>query len=364
MPTLQDIADRCGVSVQTASAVLNTKRAGLFRPEVRRRIETVAAEIGYEPNRAARMLRGTRTRTIGVVSHSISSLTGLPLVDMIASLDQTLHERGFRALQAFCWGEAERMHEHVREMLGHRVEGMILLCPARYFLSGVPEFSLAGRLPVVSMDAWPATDADRVLVDRRGGMDRMMEAALRLGHRHFAFVCSTIPTNREKYEAVASASRRAGSALGPERVFEGATGNEVDSPFTDQLLGLRPRPTWVVCSNDFVAAGVIQGLRRRGVSVPGEMSVSGYDGLWCMRHFDPPLTTLTTPWEAMGRRAAEMVLERIERPEMTARTERFAPELRMGESSGAAPGAHRSTGGTSGVGRFAVQTQGDGHVIA
>jgi LacI family transcriptional regulator len=348
MATLQEIADRCGVSVQTASAVLNTDRAKLFRPEVRRRIEGTAAEVGYEPNRAARVLRGARTRTIGVISHGVSSLTGLSLVDMIASLDQTLHARGYRALQAFCWGEGERMREDVKEMLGHRVEGMILLCPARYFLSGVPDLTLPEGLPVVSLESWPSVGADRVLVDRRGAMDRMMEEALRLGHRHFAFVCSTVATNREKYEAVRDAARRAGSELGPERVFEGATGKETGSPFTDQLLALRPRPTWVVCSNDFVAAGVIQGMRRRGVDVPGGVSVSGYDGLWCMQHFDPPLTTLATPWEAMGHRAAGMMLERIERPGMAARVERLVPELRLGESTGAAP----------------VQITGDGHVKA
>lgn len=335
--SIHEVAKRAKVSVPTVSNVIN-KRSQRFSPKTEQRVLEAMRDLGYQPNRSAQLLRGVATHTIGVLSHGISGYSGLNIADMIACLDQTLRVHDYRTLIGFLWNADDRIREHLQEMVAHRVEGVIITgLPHQSDNDAIINEILPDNLPLLVADSRHSPRYDSLELDLGAAFSQLAEHLLDLGHRDIAFVCTNRAyTTNNKIEGITKAFRARSLRFDDARILEGADGLEHSCSLVPQVMALDPQPTAVICSNDYIAIGIMRGLRQIGLDVPGDVSVTGCDGIWAAQLAEVPLTTLRNPRETMGIRAAELILDHIKNPQRPTQRETFPHELVIRDSTGPA----------------------------
>ncbi|NUU06916.1 LacI family DNA-binding transcriptional regulator [Leifsonia sp. C5G2] len=308
-PSLGDVAAHAGVSTQTVSRVAN----GLTNVEdsTRQRVLASMQELGYRPNRAARALRSGRFRNIGVVMFTLSSYGNMRTLDAIAV-------SAAKAGYSITVVPVERpTQQDVSVALGRLVEqsvdGIIVVIEAHIIDRG--DVELPAGLSVVVVDSTERSDYPQVDTDQAEGARQATQHLLDLGHRTVWHIAGPA----ESY----SAGRRQASW---RRTLE-----EAGAPVPDVLPGdwstgagyrhgleiaSHPEITAVFAANDQMALGVLRALHEAGRRVPEDVSVVGFDDMAESDSFWPPLTTVHQEFEAIGRRAVELLLAEIEsRPE-------------------------------------------------
>jgi LacI family transcriptional regulator len=298
------------VSLSTASRTLNGN-SDLVRQDLRERVHVAARDLGYVPNAQAQSLARATTSTIGLIVHDIAD----PYFSAIArGAEQTATEQRLLVMIASDFADPERELEYLASLAAQRVRA-IILCGSGFESRSVRARALrqletytrlVGRVAAISQHRMPV---DTVLLDNRGGARQLTEHLLRQGHRELGVLSgpSTLTTWRDRLAGVRAAADGAGIEL-DERVVEIAPGRDEAYVATNELLDRVPALTAIIALTDLIAVGVLAALRERGVSVPGEISVVGFDNIDLARDVTPPLTTVGVPMAELGSRAVEMVL--------------------------------------------------------
>lgn len=331
---LSDVARTAGVSLSTASRALADPR--LVHPETRGKIDEAVRLLGYVPHGAARALASKRSRTIGAV---VPTLDNPIFAHSIQALQRALGEAGYTLLLASHEYDVGTELAVTRALVERGVDGIALVgtdhSPELYqFLarSGIP-FELT----------W-AIDPDRhhycVGFSNRLASIRVAQYLIGLGHRDFAVISGHTTHNdraRDRVAGVREALAAHGLALPARNYVETAFSVASGRLALRQLLERRARPTAIACGNDLLAFGVLLECAARGLAVPGEISVAGFDDIELAAELSPPLTTVHVPTADIGRRAAERLLARLA-GERVARIEEVAAELIVRGSTGPASG--------------------------
>ena len=307
-PRLSDVARAAGVSLATASRAL--AESSLVRDDTRERVRKLARMLGYLPHGAARALATRRSRTIGAV---------FPPVDnpIFAAATQALaHElaaAGYTLLLATHEYDPEAEIGAMRALLERGVDGMVLIGmdhnPALYELisrSGVP-YELTWSLDY-------AGHHHCVGIAHRLASVRITQHMLDLGHREFAVIAGFTAHNdraRERLAGVREALAGRGIDLPPARVIETDFSIPQGRRAFIQLLERDAGFTALVCSNDLLALGALTECVRRGLRVPDQLSIAGFDDIDMAAEVTPALTTVHVPAAAIGRLAAERMLARL-----------------------------------------------------
>jgi LacI family transcriptional regulator len=319
-PTIKDIALRSGFSTPTVSCVLNDK-AHLFKPETREKIIAVARELGYTPNAAAKALRGQRTRTVGYIGNAyyIDAFVDTNGSLVMEGSDRRLNELGYRMLTSFCRRQEDRFLESMGSYRAQRVEGLLLYAVRFWGRWATPQSvmeALPPEIPTVTIqNIGPKSEAmfpAEIRTDSSTGFSQLFDHAFKLGHRRFAVVTSSLSTNRQKLASLEQAIAQSGLSDVSVRAIEKISSYHKAVDCVDEILAMNPRPTFVVCFSDLLAMGVIRGLSKRGLRVPEDISVSGYDNNPQVEMSDVPLTTVEQPFLELGRQAVDLLLELIE----------------------------------------------------
>jgi LacI family transcriptional regulator len=306
MAGIKDIAERAGASIATVSRVING--SGYVAAATRARVEAAIAESGYRPNAGARLMRTAESRMIGLLLPALD----LHFFGILAhEVEQALSARGYRALICSTDEDPAREEEYVAALLAQRVDGMLAVsvtADSRAFAR-----LLAAGVPVVGIDrALPGTGADVVKADHAMGLRIAAEHVLALGHRRIAIVGApghSAPI-QERLTGARDALAAAGVApvdirIGPVHSFESCR---------DLVLAMLDdghRPTAILGTTDIAAIGAIHACAMRGLSVPGDVSVTGFDDLPAARYVMPQLTTVAHPYRAIARHAVAVLLARI-----------------------------------------------------
>lgn len=310
-PNIADVARVAGVSKGAVSFALND-RPGVAE-STRARILAVAAELGWTPSHRARALSSSRAMTVGlVVARAPETLGADPFFPaFIAGIETSLAERGQALLlQVVPDQESERLSYEALASSG-RVDGVFLTDlrvedprPALLKSLGLPTVVIA---PNPIEGSWPV-----VAVDDRPGIADAVEHLARLGHRRIAHVTGPVEFvhTRSRHEAWAGALAAAGLA-------EGFSVNSDFSPAggahaTSQLLDSPEPPTAIVYANDLMAIAGMAAAQTRGLHVPHDLSVTGFDDTVIAGHLRPPLTTVRTDVFGWGRAAAECLLRLVD----------------------------------------------------
>ncbi len=295
--TIRDVARVSGVHVSTVSRTFSAPH--LVNPSTRARVLEFAEQLGYRPNRAARALITGRTHNIGLIVADIANPFFPPL---IKAAESHARARDYHVFVADT-NEDAGVEEELVLALAKQVDG-VLLCSPR--MSNTQIERLSRDVPLVVVNR-PVPGLPAVVMDVAQGARLAIEHLITLGHREIALLGGPRGswTNREIRRSATLAARVAGSGLtvlGPNPPTE-------DSGAAQAEAVLRTGATAVLAYNDLMAVGLIDGLDRLGVSVPGQISVVGIDDTALSRRTRPTLTTVATPTAAAGRAAVDMLLQ-------------------------------------------------------
>jgi DNA-binding LacI/PurR family transcriptional regulator len=316
--TSHTVAERAGVSRTTVSFVLNGRDQGI-PDETRERVLRAAAELGYVPSAAATTLASGRTRTVAfVVCDARHLLTDAFLPQAIFTLTEVAHRRGFRVLVEAI-DDPRRPHAYRDLVRAARIDGMVVMNP-RSDDAPLVELIDSGY-PVVTIGRPPggqghALDVDNVASERMATEHLLAGGRLRLAHLGYGAAGYT--TVAERLAGFRAGLEAAGLACDPELVafgnYSANSGAEATRGLLDRLghrRGTRPPFDGLVCGNDTVALGALTALRERGLRVPDDVAVVGFDDVPIAAHACPPLTTVRSPLLAMGAAAGHLVLDLI-----------------------------------------------------
>ena len=297
-PTLQDIAEKAGVSAATVSYVLNG--TGSVSAAVQKRVRDTAKAIGYRVNHAARATRTGQTLSIGLILPDLSN----PFFPELAQAVQSAaREAGYAVLLVDSQGSPKTEQDSAEDFVGRGVEG-IVWCPA------TDHDSLAdvrGDVPIVVVDR-PLPGYDTVSSDHYAGGALLADHLLALEHTHIGMVVGpqTLTRAQQRRDGFV---KRLGTAA--------AIDWEVENPFTITLTEATHQylqdntASVIVCGNDFIAIGVMRALHELGKRVPEDVSVVGFDDILWSRFSIPGLATVRQPLNALGKEASTLLIRRI-----------------------------------------------------
>ncbi|MEV6383950.1 LacI family DNA-binding transcriptional regulator [Streptomyces sp. NPDC051773] len=308
-PTSRDVAQAAGVSQAAVSLVLGDKWRGRVSEPTAERVREAARELGYRPNLAARNLRLGRTRTVLLV---VPALTTEFFAGVYTGAARVAARHGFGVVlypSPEGVGPARDPFASAQAAL----DGVIASSMAADALTAIR----GDQLPLVMLDSDPdgSLGAATVNLDIRDGIRQVTEHLLALGHRHFLHLAADIPSwtfrvrARELAERVGSvpgASLR--TAAAPISIEGALAAAEAALSDTGGSGGTDGRPTAVVCDDDKLAAGVYKAVRRLGLRIPEDVSVTGLDDLALATALDPELTTVRLDAELFGERGMEALL--------------------------------------------------------
>jgi len=314
--TLREIAQRLGVHESTVSRALSQRTRHLVAGDVAERIAATARELGYRPNAMAASLRTRRSHTVGVV---IPDITNPIFPPIIRGIEDTLYAEGLTAILVNTGDDPAREVQILANLHARQVEGLILgtarETPGESTGDGDPD------IPVVLVNrAGSGGNLSWVVNDDASGIRQAIDHLSGLGHRQIGLLSGPldVSTGRTRRAAFEDAMREAGLDAGAVQdcaayaITEGRRA-------CDALLDTRPELTALVTANDLLALGAYEALEARGLSCPGDVSVTGFNDMPLVGRLSPPLTTIHVALYEMGAQAAAILLERISDPAAPAR---------------------------------------------
>jgi LacI family transcriptional regulator len=305
-PTIRDVARLAGVSIGTASKALNAN--GRLRQETRDKITEVARSIGYRPNSLAQSLHRTKSKTIGIISNDSFGRFTFPIFE---ALEERLAQEGIAVFMCNATDDPARERQHLDQLLGKRIDGLVVT--ARRSDNRAPLGPFAHGLPVIYVFTHAdEDDALSLLPDDEGGARMATEHLAGLGRKNIAHV-----TGPERFEAVRlrrkgyeDAVKKCGLALRPRHILSGAWSEAWGRDAVAQLFDGAPDiPDALFCGNDQIARGAAEALRDRGIGVPKDVSIVGFDNWDVMAEgARPPLTSVDMNLKALGHEAGERLI--------------------------------------------------------
>lgn len=316
MASLKDIAKACGVSTATVSKALNDHND--IGRETKEYIRKTAKEMGYSPNLSARALKTNRTYGIGVlfVDDAMSGLKHDYFSSVLDSFKRTAEKSGYDiTFINSCRNRPGRMTylEHSRY---RGFDGVVLAC-IDFKDPEVIEL-VQSDIPVVTID-YIFNNRIAVLSDNVAGMRDLLEYIYGMGHRRIAYIHGVdSAVTGKRLSSFYSTAEKLGLEIPDEYIREAAyRDSEAAYKVTNELLELKDVPTCIIYPDDYAAFGGINAIRHKGLRIPEDISVAGYDGIGAARRLDPQLTTIGQDAEQIGCVAARELIRLIERPKTT-----------------------------------------------
>jgi len=298
-PKLQDVAARAGVSVATASRVLNNR--GYLSDDIRRRVENAVAELGYRPNEIARSLIGQRSALVGLIVPTVADAF---FGELATHVEGALATRGYKMLLCDCHNTPEREERYLDLLQGNRVDGIISSTHNR----DVTGYERAD-LPIVAIDRRLGAQIPTIRSDNRTGGLLATEHLIARGSRSAVHVTATDHPGNER--AAAYRERMIAHRLEP-RVMAYGFDVSLDERRAAIETWLTTHPCdGIFASDDVTALMALDWARKTGRRVPDDLRIVGYDGSAALHTAVPGLTTVRQPIELMAARAVEVLVARM-----------------------------------------------------
>ena len=307
-PTIDDVAKLAEVHKGTVSRALDARKRHQVARETIEKVERAAREIGYVPNVLARGLRTRSSMTIGVVLPDITNPFFPPI---IRGIESYVNPRGYTSLLVNTDSDAAVERTALDSLIDRRVDGLIVASGQRDETALTDLYRSGIKVVLLNRDAG-SVPYPLVGGDDASGVKAAVEHLVGLGHRNILHVAGPInfSTSLKRAEAFSAAC-----AMHPEVTSRVITADSLSTAAGERIMKRDIErgsgPTAVVAGNDLIALGVLRALRTHGLRCPHDVSVVGFNDMPFAEDFSPPLTTVHVPTEAMGKRAAELILEAI-----------------------------------------------------
>jgi LacI family repressor for deo operon, udp, cdd, tsx, nupC, and nupG len=324
---IREVAQAAKVSVATVSRTL--QMPDVVAPHTRSRVQAAIERLGYTPNAQARMLRTARTHVIVALVPDISNPF---FAEVIRGIEQVAHDNGYSVLLGDTQNSRVREKAYAELLATKQADGLITLLPH------LPPVSKSGPLlPIVNACEYVKDKAiTSVYVDNVAAAREAVEYLLTLGHREIAFVTGPMnsPISIDRDQGYEQALQLAGIKRDRKLTAVGDFSVEAGVRAVDTLLAREQRFTAVFCSNDEMAIGAMRAIKSKGLRVPEDVSVVGFDDIRFARYMDPPLTTVAQPKGELGREAMSMLIEMLRGIDVPARKRILPTQLVIRDSTG------------------------------
>lgn len=336
---LEQVARRAKVSTATVSRVLNN--ASVVKNSTRARVMRAIEELKYHPNLHARNLAGGKSNTIGVI---VSNMENPFFFDIYKTVESDAHSNGFEVVVANTDYRSEQLVSSVRLMIGRRVAGLAAIVSemAPALIDELNE----SRIPVVFYDVGvPRRNVANIRVNYRRGVEKILDYLHSMGHRRIGFIVHHAilgPINERLNTVVDCAARF------PMEVRAAADSDTLEGGrlAARALLSTGYKPTALICVNDIMAVGAMRELRERGLRVPQDISVTGFDNVKLSEFCYPALTTVHIPRDRIGHIIFDRLApkpdngdkpDKADKPETSGHEILIDPEFVLRDSTGPAP---------------------------
>ena len=300
--TLHSVAAAAGVSKSTVSRILD-ERLPQSDNDTARRVREVAAELGYVRDISASSLRRGKTMAIGVI---VPRLTDTVMAMLYEAIAKACARTGRIALVATTDDNIDAEERAAESLLQRGVDGLIL-ATARTG-DDLPQKLAARGVPHVLALRTDGTSLSSIGDDRLGGY-LATRHLIDLGHRRIGIIAGPAYASSARFrtEGYRNALAEAGITVDPDLVIESSFSIEAGTVAAEKLMNLSPRPTAIFAVNDNTAIGALSALTNRGVSVPGDVSLVGYNDIPIVSHLPTPLTTLRVPFDQIAAAALDLL---------------------------------------------------------
>ncbi|MDT3846924.1 MAG: substrate-binding domain-containing protein [Vibrio anguillarum] len=324
MATMKDIARLAGVSTSTVSHVINKSR--YVSDEIAERVNKAAQDLNYAPSALARSLKMNRTRTIGML---VTTSTNPFFGEVVKGVERSCYHKGYNLILCNTEGDSQRMQASINTLLQKRVDGLLLMCST---LEGerIDVFERYPDIPVVLMDWGPMLfPSDKIQDNSLRGGYIATNYLIECGHKEIG--CITGPLIRHqaqmRYEGYKRAVLEAGLDIYPNWIVESDFECEGGYEAFNKMLAKGPLPSAIFVSNDMMAMGVINAANEKGIRIPEDLSLMGYDDIHIARFMSPALTTIHQPKYRLGKAAVDTLLARLENEALEPQIVQLEPTL-------------------------------------
>jgi len=324
---IKDVALEAGVSVSTVSHVMNATR--FVKPETRKRVNAAMGELGYHPSSLARALKMNRTMSIGML---VTNSTNPFFAEVVHGLEDKCFQHGYSLILCNAGDNTERQRAYLKTLLMKRIDALVVMTT-----NTDPDFyrDLKGLddLPMVVLDSYAEMDACVVGDDSVLGGRLATQFLIERGFRRMGFLTGPAdhPRSRDRWKGCSQTINEAGIALDAVLKVTGELTIAGGYKAMQELLK-RGRPEALFAFNDLMAMGAYRAIAEAGLTIPGDISVIGYDDLEIATYLVPALTTIHQPSFGLGAKAAEILIEHLKKKTKLPVTLTLEPQLVVRDS--------------------------------
>lgn len=330
-PTLQDVADHAGVSTATVSRCLN--QPDKVKEPLQERIRQAIDTLGYVPHGAARALASRRTFTIGAVVPTIDNAI---FSEAIQYLQRDLTKAGYTLLLAQSSYSLDEELREVQTLLTQGVEALVLVGEDHH--QGVFDAVKQHNIPLVNIWTYnPDSQYSCIGIDNAKAGQRIAQHLVDLRHQNFGVISGILRGNdraRQRFEGIEQYLRENGIDLAADSLVECRYSGEQGRLAMHELMDKHPETSAVICGNDILALGALCAARELGLSVPGDVSITGFDDIEIIAVISPALTTMNSPSRRMGVKTAEYLIQQIQADEKNIARYELSTDFIIRETTG------------------------------
>ncbi|CDF98971.1 Putative HTH-type transcriptional repressor PurR [Avibacterium paragallinarum JF4211] len=308
MATIKDVAKMAGVSTTTVSHVINKTR--FVAEETEKQVREAIRVLNYSPSAVARSLKVNTTRSIEMV---VTTSEAPYFAEIIHSVEEHCYRQGYSLFLCNTQNNPEKIKNHLEMLAKKRVDGILVMC-AEYIQDSLDLLENFTDIPMVVMDWGPHSKNTDLIQDNSfiGGY-LATKYLIDNGHKKIGIIAGELikTTARTRYEGFVTAMKEANLEINPLWVMEGFFEPEDGYECMNRILTQDNLPTAVFCCNDVMALGAISAIGEKGLKVPDDISIIGYDNIHSSRFYSPPLTTIHQSKSRLGAQAVNLLFQRI-----------------------------------------------------
>ncbi len=308
MISIKDVAKAAGVSVTTVSHVINSTR--FVAPQTRKKVEQAVQDLGYQPSSLARALKVKSTRTIGML---VSSSTNPFFAEVVRGVEEGCFQKGYSLILCNSGDEHERHLAYLKTLMQKRIDALVVMTTSsdKIFYDKLRSLD---TLPKVLLDAELGLDACAIGDDSILGGQLATNHLIEAGFKEIGCLTGPDghPRSRDRYRGFEQAMEQSGLELRADWVAS----DELSAPggyrAMLKVLEADDRPKAVFACNDMMAIGAYRAIQERGLSIPDDIAIIGYDDLELAAYLTPALTTIHQPSFELGLKAAEILIDHLD----------------------------------------------------
>ena len=307
MATIKDVAKMAGVSTTTVSHVINKTR--FVAQETESLVLQAIKDLNYSPSAVARSLKVNTTKSIGMI---VTTSEAPYFAEIIHAVEEHCYRQGYSLFLCNTQNNAEKIKNHLEMLAKKRVDGILVMC-SEYLPDSLNLLHSFENIPMVVMDWGPNVHTDIIQDNIFDGVYLATIHLIEKGLKQIGIIAGelTKTTAKTRYEGFIHAMKEAGLTVNPNWVMEGFFEPEDGYECMNKILSQDNLPTAVFCCNDLMALGAISAIGEKGLRVPEDISVIGYDNIHASRFYSPPLTTVHQSKSRLGVQAVNLLFERI-----------------------------------------------------